>query len=303
MSYKVNIDVVSGDILYTGSDGHVKSIRLGVDEFNYNHSLLDNVCGKDGFLIGTLFSAKAMDKLSVFNVSYNYKYLVLTSVLFVTIMFVSNILSTKLVSIFGVTVTGALLIYPFSYIFDYIITDVYGFQIARRVLWSVILSLLIFNISIFAVIYLPPSKYWPYQSALYAIFFRMLRTFVASTVAFSFSFFISSYVLQILKIKLKGGHFFKRMFASLLISEICDTWIFCLIAFLGVWPLVSMLKFMTVSYFTKISYELLIYPFITKPIVSLIKKAEKMDIVDNGTNFTPFSWKLNYTKENNIYKE
>ncbi len=190
--YKLNIDFLNNNILYTPIDsGHKKPSKLDYNDIINNPDFMNNFSGKDGYLIGTIFASKSLNKLNLTKSFSTYKYLVLISILFVTIILLSNILSTKLISICGFTVTGALLVYPFSYIFDYIITDIYGYQNARRVLLSCIGSLILFDICIYLVIILPPSPFWKLQQNFEAVFSGILRTYISSTIAFAVSFFIS----------------------------------------------------------------------------------------------------------------
>ena len=97
---------------------------------------MDNFSGRDAFMIGTFQASRSIGKCVVSVKEKTYKYYTLISVLFACIMIISNILSTKLVNFFGFTIAGAMLVYPLTYVFDYILTDVYGYQNARRAILS-----------------------------------------------------------------------------------------------------------------------------------------------------------------------
>lgn len=301
--YKLIIDLENHELSFNDSTGHKKPIKLSYNLIQAQPEILEKFSGSDGYKIGLLLSIKNLSQHKLIAMVPKYKLLILLSILFATTMIVSNILSTKLVAIHGFTITGAMLLYPFSYIFDYIITEIYGYQNARRIILATLAALVIFDLSIYVMIILPPSPYWHYQQEFNDVFMRALRTFLASTVAFSFSFFISSYILQKSKAVYAGSSLFKRIFSALLISEIFDTSIFCMLAFYGVWPLAAMGKFLLLSYFTKVTYELVAYNIITKPLVAKIKKIETLDIVDKRTNFTPFSWEVSYTSDENIFEK
>lgn len=300
--YKLELDLENDAVLYRDISGHGKLISVALQDINKDRSVISGLSSCDAYMLGALSASKSFDKVYLITSKPKYKLFILIAIIFTTIFILSNILSAKLVEIFGITITGALLVYPFSYIFDYIMTDIYGYQNARRVIWSTILALVLFNIAIIFLIYLPPSHYWHYQTEVNDVFKRVLRTFVASTIAFSVAFFISSYILQKLKVERQGISLFQRIFRSLLISEIFDTGLFCLLAFYGIWPIIEMLKFILISYLTKVTYEILIFNFITKPIIAKIKHIEQLDIVDTNTNFTPFSWRVDYTDANNLYR-
>lgn len=301
-SYKLEIDIASDEIHYSCHSGYSRSVRLSANELNDNPEFLDKLSGRDGFLLGTLSASKNMGKLNVSVKEKKYKFYMLISVLFASIMIVSNVLSTKLVSVFGFTIAGAMLVYPLSYIFDYLLTDVYGYQNARRTILATIVCLTMFDLALVALIHLPASQYWHYQSYVDVVFGRMLRTFVSSTIVFAVSFFVSSYIFQKVKIKTKGKSLFKRVVYSLVLSEVLETWLFCLLAFYGIWPLEKMAEYMVVSFITKVTYELIVYGILTKPIIEFIKRKEELDIVDWNTHFTPFAWAVDYDETNNIYK-
>lgn len=242
-SYQLEIDFEKGEIHYSAYSGYSRSIKLDHQLINNNMDFLDNINGRDGYLIGTMQAVKNTGKLNVYVKEKQYKFYTLISVLFTSIMIISNILSTKLVDVCGFTIAGAMLVYPFSYIFDYILTDIYGYQNARRTILSTIICLCLFDMALYLLIILPPSPYWHYQIYVNEIFSRMLRTFVSSTVVFAIAFFISSYMFQKIKIKTEGKGLFKRIFYSLVISEVTETWLFCLLAFGGIWPLDQMARY------------------------------------------------------------
>lgn len=300
-SYRLNIDFITGDVFYSSESGLSRSIKLDYSSISENIDFMDNFRGRDAYMIGTFQAARNIGKCIVSVNEKSYKYYMLLSVLFASVMIISNILSTKLVSFGGFTIAGAMLVYPFSYIFDYILTEVYGYQNARRTILSTIICLLLFDISLYLLIILPPSKYWHYQEHIDLVFSRMLRTFISSTIVFAFSFFLSSYLFQKIKIKTEGKGLFKRVFYSLVISEVLETWLFCVLAFYGVWPMEEIAKYMIWSFFTKVTFELIVYGILTKPLVNYIKQKEQSDIVDWNTNFSPLKWEVNYDESNNIY--
>src|SRR5258708_8427270 len=119
--YKLNIDFVNDNLLYSPIDsGHKKPSKLDYEDIVANPDFMNNFSGKDGYLIGTIFASRTLNKLSLVNSLSRYKFLVLIAILFITIILLSNVLSTKLISVRGFTITGAMLLYPFSYICDYI---------------------------------------------------------------------------------------------------------------------------------------------------------------------------------------
>lgn len=296
------IDFSSKSVLFkSSSNGHTK--KLSVD-FN---QLLDNDClnyisEKEAYRIGITVGACNTNKINHTERVEPFKLFNFICLMYVMLMIISNILSLKLVSFFGFTITGAMLVYPFTYIFDYIISDVYGYKYARRCIHLIMISLVIFIISIILLIYMPPSQYWHHQNSLEEIFGLQIRVFTSSLIAFSISIFVSSYIIQKIKKKTKGRYLLLRIILSLLVSEIFDTTIFCLIAFAGIWPIDKIGEFIFFSYLTKVTYEVIMYPFVTSPLIKKIKIIEKTDIVDINTNFNPILRDVSYEDSNNLYR-
>ena len=207
-----------------------QKILLTQELIDDHPDILNKVDGKSAYFAGRARGCFQLNKIDYLVRKQEYKYILPLSIMLVMVMIVSNILSSKLVSLHGFTITGGMFIYPLSYIFDYVITDVYGFQYSRRVVWSAFFSMIFFTFCIWLVIILPPSKFWHLQEAYSTVFGNMIRTYVASAVTFLFSFMLSSYVFQKVKVK-KRGFLFQRIFRSLLVSEMLSTGMFCLIAF------------------------------------------------------------------------
>ncbi|SHH92184.1 hypothetical protein VA7868_00910 [Vibrio aerogenes CECT 7868] len=158
-----------------------------------------------------------------------------------------------------------------------------------------------FPFCIWLVLILPPSQFWHLQESYEIVFGNMIRTYIASAITFVISFMISSYVFQKIKVK-KRGFLFQRIFRSLFISEMIAVGLFCFIAFYGVWPMIDMLHFLVFSFCTKVLYEIIMYPIVTKRVILWFKRAEQSDMLDSQTNFSPFRWEIDYSEENNLFK-
>ena len=298
----LEVDFDSGAVWYKSTIGHGAPIRFTPEHIEKNPEMLNSIPPQEAYLLGVILTSQAKgDFVFVDSPKPRYKLFNFISIMFCTIFFISNILSSKLTTFFGLTVTGAFLIFPLSYIASYILGDVYGFQNIRRVIWSTAAALILFDLSVLMVVFINPSPVWHLQADFQAVFLHIFRTYASSTISFIVAFFISSYILQKRKVLKKGGTLFQRIFCSLLVSEIIGTGLFCFLAFYGMWPVLDMIKFIMLSYVSKIVYELTVYPIITKPIINKIKKIENIDTIDIGTDFTPFKWQVTYTNKNNIY--
>lgn len=282
-------------------DMNGQKILLTQELIDENPDILNRIDGKSAYFAGRARGCYDLKKINYMVRKQEYKYILPLSIMLVMVMIVSNILSSKLVSLNGFTITGGMFIYPFSYIFDYVITDVYGFQYSRRVVWSAFFSMIFFTFCIWLVIILPPSQFWHLQKSYNIVFGNMIRTYMASAITFLFSFMLSGYVFQKIKVK-KRGFLFQRIFRSLLISEMVATGLFCLIAFYGVWPVEKMLHFLVFSFCIKTVYETIMYPIVTKRVINWFKCAEQSDMLDSQTNFSPFRWEIDYKEENNLFK-
>ncbi|MEI8633660.1 queuosine precursor transporter [Vibrio sp. PP-XX7] len=194
-----------------------QKILLTQELIDSNPDILNEIDGKSAYFAGRARGAYELGKINYTVRKQEYKYVLPLSIMLVMVMIVSNILSSKLVSLYGFTITGGMFIYPLSYIFDYVITDVYGFHMHAGSC-GVHFFNAIFTFCIWLVIILPPSKFWHLQESYHIVFGNMIRTYIASAITFLFSFMVSGYAFQKIKVK-RRGFLFQRIFRSLLISE------------------------------------------------------------------------------------
>ncbi len=221
-----------------------------------------------------------------------YQYIDFLTAAFVTILLCSNIISaSKVVTLWGFTFGAGILIFPVSYIFGDILTEVYGYARARRVVWSGFAALLFASLTSWFVVKLPPAKDWPYQAAYEAVFSMTPRIALSSLVAFFAGEFSNSYVLARMKISTSGRYLWCRTIGSTLIGEGVDSLIFYPLAFYGSWEDSLVIQVMIANYILKVGWEVMMTPF-TYKIVNFLKKREHEDFFDRKTDFTPFSLKV-----------
>lgn len=219
--------------------------------------------------------------------SNNKNHLQLLAVLFTCFLIISNIAAVKIVEIAGYVFPAGLIFFPITFIFDDIITEVYGFKASRRIIWLAFLANLLVTTSLFIVTQLPSSAYFQEQSAFEAIFTLTPRILFASLVSYLIGEFANSYVLAKLKVATNGKMFGLRAIASTIIGVGLDTVLFCSIAFYGIIPNEVILSLIGFQYFVKVTYEIMILP-ITYKIVAYLKESENIDFFDRTTNFNPF---------------
>lgn len=220
----------------------------------------------------------------------NYKYLTAISVFFVSILLISNVASSKIVDLKWFTFDGGTLLFPLSYIFDDILTEVYGYAKSRSTIWLGFFMALLMSVIFIVVGKLPPAAGWNNQSAYDAILGLTPRIVCASLIAYFFGEFANSYVLAKMKILTKGKWLWTRTIGSTVVGELLDSVIFVLVAFTGILPNSLVVTLIISNYLFKTGVEILFTP-ITYKVVGFLKQKENEDYYDIGTNFNPFATK------------
>lgn len=228
----------------------------------------------------------------------SYRYFSLVTAIFVTVLVISNIIAVKLISIGGLILPAAVILFPISYIFGDILTEVYGYANARKVIWTGFLCNLLAVIAIWLAGILPSAPIWSAgsfstpataQQAYAAILGFTPRLLGASFIAYLVGEFLNSFVLAKLKIKTAGKFLWVRTIGSTIVGEGADSAIFISIAFWAILPMNALLTTILSQWLFKVAYETLATPF-TYLIVNFLKKKENEDYFDRGTNFNPVSF-------------
>jgi len=218
----------------------------------------------------------------------NYQYLTAISVLFVSILLISNIASSKIVDLKWFTFDGGTLLFPFSYIFDDILTEVYGYSKSRQTIWLGFFAAFMMSVIFIVVGKLPPAAGWDNQAAYDAILGLTPRIVLASLIAYSVGEFSNSFVLAKMKILTKGKWLWTRTIGSTIVGELFDTLLFVTIAFWGVFPAPLIVTLIISNYVFKTGVEVVFTPA-TYAIVGFLKRREQEDYYDYDTNFSPFA--------------
>ncbi len=224
-----------------------------------------------------------------------FQYLDLITAFFVTVLLISNIASVKITSFSIFTFDAGTILFPLTYIFGDIFTEVYGYSRARRMIWIGFACNVLMGLIILLVQVLPPASDWHSQPAFDSILGLAPRIVFASMVAYLVGEFLNSFVLAKIKVMTGGKALWKRTIVSTFVGEFFDTMLFVYIAFYGIFPNSLLLTILFSNYIFKVSMEVLFTP-ITYAIVSKLKKIEHEDYFDYHTNFTPFTLK-NQTKD------
>jgi len=213
---------------------------------------------------------------------------VLIVAIFITCLITANIVAVKLVDLGGMIVPAGIVIFPISYIVGDVLTEIYGYRRARRVIWLGFFCNLLAVIAIIIGQALPPAGFWDAQAAYARILGYTPRLLVASFIAFLIGEFANSYVLSRMKIATRGRWLWMRTIASTIVGEGLDSFIFIFIAFWGPSPESALLSAMVTQWLFKVAYETIVTP-LTYLVINFIKRKEGVDTYDNNISFNPLS--------------
>jgi uncharacterized integral membrane protein (TIGR00697 family) len=217
--------------------------------------------------------------------SYSSRFVFITA-LFITCIITANILIVKQITIGGLILPAAIVIFPLSYIFGDVLTEVYGYSQARRVIWLGFFCNLLTVGAIWIVGMLPSAPVFEAQSAYERILGSTPRFLAASFLAYLAGEFINSYIMARMKLLTGGKWLWMRTIASTLAGEGVDTVIVLLIGFWGVLPADVLVMMILGHWLIKSAYEAIATPA-TYAIVGYLKKKEGIDHYDYDTNFNP----------------
>ena len=206
--------------------------------------------------------------------------------LFTGVLILSNVLAAKMLQIGPLVFDGGTLLFPLSYIFGDVLTEVYGYRAARKVIWTGFASLLIMSLAIAVVGALPSQEEWTFQSDFDNILRQVPRISLASIIGYFVGEYSNSVVLSKMKVATKGRFFPLRAIASTLAGELCDTVIFVGLAFYGSYSLSALLAMAASNYIFKTVVEAAFLP-LTCRVVSLVKRVENADVYDFSVSYSP----------------
>ena len=215
---------------------------------------------------------------------------------FVAILLLSNIIGAAKPA--ALTLNGeqwifgaGILFFPLGYVIGDVLTEVYGYARARRVIWAGFAALLFMAFMSWVVVALPPAPGWPGQAAYESVFGQVWRIVFASITAFWAGEFINSYVMARMKIWTGGKHLWSRTIGSTVVGQGIDSIIFYPLAFGGIWSNEQVISVMLTNWLLKVGWEVVLTP-VTYGVVGWLKRKEGVDIFDEGTNFSPFKTKV-----------
>ena len=225
----------------------------------------------------------------------NFRYFDFVMAAFVAIILLSNVIGAGKVAQVSVPGLGyqpfgaGILFFPISYVIGDVLTEVYGYARARRVIWAGTVAVLFMALMSAVVVALPPAPSWTNQAAYETIFGQVPRIVFASLCAFWAGEFVNSFVLAKMKLLTKGKYLWMRTIGSTIAGEGVDSFIFYPLAFLGAAGFTTdlVIQLIFIQWALKVGWEIVLTP-LTYLVVGWLKRAEGVDVYDEGTDFTPF---------------
>ena len=208
----------------------------------------------------------------------------LLGILFNVCLIAANLLETKVIQVFGITVTAGLLVFPISYIINDCIAEVWGFKKARLIIWSgFAMNFFVVALGLIAVA-IPAAPFWEGEEHFDFVFGMAPRIVAASLMAFLVGSFLNAYVMSKMKVASRGRHFSARAILSTLAGETADSLIFFPVAFGGIIAWRELLIMMCIQIILKSMYEVIILP-VTIRVVKAIKKIDGSDVYDTDISY------------------
>jgi uncharacterized integral membrane protein (TIGR00697 family) len=225
-----------------------------------------------------------------------FRYFPYVMAAFVAILLLSNIIGASKRSFVTLPIIGewsfgaGVLFFPVSYIIGDVLTEVYGYANARRVIWTGFAALLFMAFMAWVVVALPPAEGWLDQAAYEAVFGNSWRIVLASMTAFWVGEFANSFVLAKMKVRDGGRMLWKRTIGSTIVGQGLDSLIFYPLAFYGLagWPIEQLWQVVLSQWVIKTVWEALLTP-VTYAVVGFLKRREGVEVFDERTDFSPFA--------------
>ncbi|MDR1672172.1 MAG: queuosine precursor transporter [Bacteroidales bacterium] len=214
----------------------------------------------------------------------------LLSVVFSVCLTLSNLLAAKVITVFGMSATAALIVFPVSYIINDAVTEVWGYRKARMMIWMAFAMNFLAIVFMQLSVMLPPAPYWTGQEAYAGAFRQTPRIACASLIAFLCGSFINACIMSRMKVRTRGKGFGIRAAVSTLFGETADSCLFFSIAFAGIAAWREILIMIVAETVLKSAYEIVILP-VTTMVVRYIKRKEQTDIFDDGISYRIWAFK------------
>jgi uncharacterized integral membrane protein (TIGR00697 family) len=207
--------------------------------------------------------------------------------IFIVVLLISNLVGQKICAFGPFRISGAQLLFPITYIFGDVFTEVYGYAASRRAIWLGFFASGLMALMGMITVWLPPAPDWPNQAAFATVFNFIPRLVIASLIAYWCGEFANSYTLARMKVLTQGKHLWTRTIGSTVVGQAVDTVVLMVIAFGGTLSPSLIANLILSGYLGKVAYEAAMTPF-TYLVVGFLKRKEGVDTFDYNTEFSPF---------------
>jgi len=207
--------------------------------------------------------------------------------IFIVVLLISNLVGQKLCVVFGFSISGGQLLFPITYIFGDVFTEVYGYSASRKAIWLGFLANGLLAVMGLVVVWLPPAPGWKNQDAFATVFYQIPRLIVASLIAYWCGEFANSFTLAKMKLWTGGRMLWTRTISSTVVGQLVDTILIVSIGFAGTAPVSTLVAVAFGNYLGKVVYEVVATPA-TYAIVGFLKRTEGVDTFDYKSDFNPF---------------
>ena len=221
----------------------------------------------------------------------NYRFLGVITTLYITFQLVSDVTAGKLIDFFGFPVSVTVIYFPITYIFADVLTEVYGYARARRVVWQVLLASVLAGLIYQLAAVLPPGSGFNANDAYVRVLGSVPRILLGGWVAVWVGGILNDYVMAKMKIWTNGKYLWTRTVGSTIVGEFANTVLFYSIALAGIIPTNFLVQAILTGWVIKCVVEVVLTPW-TYFVCAKLKKAENEDYYDRETNFSPFSFKV-----------
>ncbi|HZT39190.1 MAG TPA: queuosine precursor transporter [Bryobacteraceae bacterium] len=217
----------------------------------------------------------------------SFRYFDILLSVFIVVLLISNLVGQKICALGWFRISGAQLLFPITYIFGDVFTEVYGYGASRRAIWLGFFASALMAFMGMIVVALPPAPDWPNQQAFATVFNFVPRLVVASLIAYWAGEFANSYTMAKMKILTGGRYLWTRTVGSTVVGQAVDSAVVMTIGFGFTQSWATILKLVVSAYLGKVAYEVLMTP-VTYAVVGWLKRKEGVDTFDYGTEFSPF---------------
>src|SRR5689334_3421981 len=211
---------------------------------------------------------------SIFEANHSYRYLDPLVTVFVVVLLISNVVGQKIAAFGPLRVSGAQLLFPITYIFGDIFTEVYGYAASRKAIWFGFFASALLSLMCLICVELPAAPEWPNQKAFETVFYTVPRLVIASLLAYWCGEFANSFTLTKLKLFTKGRYLWTRTIGSTVVGQAVDSVMVMFIGFYGIVPVNTILRLIVSGYVAKVIYETVMTP-LTYIVVDFLKRRER----------------------------